>query len=280
MYLDAVNYKTKTELNGPTAIGRRRSEVFDRWSDWLPSVISHHGEMCCDVAREWLTAMDFSELNGAALTSGPRWLRARFKWGASSFPIHWCEAVERSTLDCGALAAFTHEIFMSRGVTSYRVQMVQRFSEDSARQWNQSWSESAEPLNWTDGELIYHEGCAIPLPRSGDRSGRISHLPAVKNHLNSNGNGHKAVGKVIEFEQHRPSENGSHIANGQTCQAVTHGEGTRIAIWDSSAGWWCDPCVTEGYGATIALRIGGGNDEIPLRWGRHLLLPDKWTEIN
>ena len=280
MYLDAVNYSTETEIGGTAASGRHKTEVFARWSDWPPSVISHHGEMCCEVAREWLTAMDFSELNGAALTSGPRWLRARFKWGASSFPIYWCEAVERTTLDCGALAALTHEIFASRGVTSYRVQMVQRFSEDSARQWNNSWSESGVPLNWIDGQMIYHEGCAIQVPRSGDRSGIVSHLHAAKSQLNSNGNGHKYNGKVIDFEQHRiDHQSSAQLHENLSCPAVSHLEGTQITIWDSSAGWWCDPCVTDGYGAIVALRVSGDHGGLSFRWGRHVLRPDTWTGI-
>jgi hypothetical protein len=43
--------------------------------------------MCCEVTREWVTAMDFSELGGADVTTGPRWLRQRFNWGCSTFPI-------------------------------------------------------------------------------------------------------------------------------------------------------------------------------------------------
>jgi len=279
MYLDAVNYSTETEIGGTAAIGRHKTDLFARWNDWPPSEISHHGEICCEVAREWLTAMDFSELNGAALTSGPRWLRARYKWGASSFPIYWCEAVERKTLDCGALAALTHEIFESRGVTSYRVQMVQRFSEDSARQWNDSWSESGGPLNWIDGELIYHEGCAIPVPRSENHSGIVSHLHAVKNQPNSNGNGQKSIGKVIDFDQHRIEHQSTAQAHERLpCPAMAQLAGTEIAIWDSSAGWWCDPCVTDGYGSIAALRISGNHDGLPFRWGRHVLRPDVWTE--
>lgn len=81
--------------------------------------------------------------------------------GASSFPIHWCEAVRRKTLDCGALAALAAEVFTARGVKTYRVQMVQRFSEVSTLQWSNSWNDSTEPLCWMNDDLIYHEGCAI-----------------------------------------------------------------------------------------------------------------------
>jgi len=225
--------------------------------------------------------MDFSELNGAALTSGPRWLRSRYKWGASSFPIHWCDAVKRKTLDCGTLAAFTHEIFASRGVTSYRVQMVQRFSADSARQWNCSWSESGGPLSWIDGDLIYHEGNAIPVPNAGGHARIVSHLHAAKDPSGSNGNGHKPGGKVIDFEPHRPLLNCQHVSDGREAQGLTtvaH-PGAPIAVWDSSAGWWCDPCLTDGYGAIVALRISGDQGGPSFHWGRHLLRPNEWIGI-
>ena len=58
------------------------------------SYISHHGAPCCDIAREWITGMDFSQLNAGHPLTGPRWLRKHFKWGPSKWPMHWCEAVQ------------------------------------------------------------------------------------------------------------------------------------------------------------------------------------------
>ena len=68
---------------------------------------------------------------------------------------------EKTTLDCGALAHLTYEIFAARGVVCHRVQMVQRFSRLSSVQWANSWSDGDSALPWTNGRLIYHEGCAI-----------------------------------------------------------------------------------------------------------------------
>jgi hypothetical protein len=166
MYSDAVKQQEIITNNGngfhKTGNTNKGVEVFDKWSDWHASEISHHGRMCCEIAREWITATDFSELGGSVYT-GPRWLRQKFNWGASSFPIYWCEAVRRKILDCGALAALAHEVFKARGVKSYRVQMVQRFSKVATNQWTNSWNERGgnEPLRWTQDDLIYHEGCAI-----------------------------------------------------------------------------------------------------------------------
>lgn len=168
MFLDAVKKAEITTNNGngfhqAGAVGKT-NEVFDRWKDWHASEISHHGKMCCEIAREWITATDFSELNGdrGSLYTGPRWLRQKFNWGASSFPIYWCEAVRKKTLDCGALAALAATIFNARGIENYRVQMVQRFSEVATSQWTNSWNERGDqPLRWTNDDLIYHEGNAI-----------------------------------------------------------------------------------------------------------------------
>lgn len=168
MYLDAVNQTSETiiiETNG-NGLGAAKApaEVFEKWADWHPSQISHHGEMCCEIAREWITATDFSALGGGSVYAGPRWLRQKFNWGASAFPIYWCEAVRRKTLDCGALAALAHEVFTVRGMKSFRVQLVQRFSQVATEQWSCSWRDDGDAqLRWIDKDLIYHEGCAIAV---------------------------------------------------------------------------------------------------------------------
>jgi len=165
MYLDAgsnnnlINLEMNSAVKAAPALEKKY--VFDKWKNWQPSQISHHGKICCEIAREWITATDFSELNGDCIYTGPRWLRQKFNWGASVFPIFWCEAVRKDTLDCGALAAISHEVFRARNVKSFRVQLVQKFSEVATSQWTNSWNEGHEPLAWIDDDLIYHEGCAI-----------------------------------------------------------------------------------------------------------------------
>lgn len=165
MYLDAVSKVKETNFIDTNGNGFHNSpEVFAKWKDWHPSVISHHGSMCCEIAREWITATDFSELGGGSVFTGPRWLRQKFKWGCSTFPIYWCEAVRKKTLDCGALAAMAHEVFTVRGVKCFRVQMVQKFSREATKQWTANWLEADTNPRWIDEDLIYHEGCAIELP--------------------------------------------------------------------------------------------------------------------
>ncbi len=77
----------------------------------------------------------------------------------------------KKTLDCGALAAIAHEVFTARGVKSYRIQIVQKFSEVATKQWTSSWNETnGQQLPWTHNDLIYHEGCAIAV---GEREVKV-----------------------------------------------------------------------------------------------------------
>jgi hypothetical protein len=162
MFLDAVKKVKETKIIETNVLLKTR-EVFEKWKNWHPSQISHHGQICCEIAREWITSTDFSELNGGNNFTGPRWLRQKFNWGASSFPIFWCEAVRKKTLDCGALAALAHEVFTVREVKSFRAQLIQKFSVTATRQWTSNWRDEGDnvPLRWIENDLIYHEGCAI-----------------------------------------------------------------------------------------------------------------------
>ncbi len=212
MYLDAVSKAKETVVTEIESSGLHKTpEVFEKWKDWQPSQISHHGKMCCEIAREWLTAQDFSESGGSSLLTGPRWLRQRFNWGASSFPIYWCEAVRKKTLDCGALAAFAHEVFTARGVKSYRIQLVQKFSDVATNQWTSNWNETdGQQLPWIDNDLIYHEGCAIAV---GEREVKVWDASAGW-WINANsGNGYGSLtairlsagetGATFDWETHR-----------------------------------------------------------------------------
>jgi hypothetical protein len=133
------------------------------WRDFPFSRLSHHGEACCEVAREWIVAMDFAQLNGGDLLSGPRWLRQKYEWGPSPWPMHWCELVERKVIDCGAHAALAQEAFAARGVTAFRAQFVQRYGGDSADQWRCRWKAKDASDHWIGEDVIYHEGNALLL---------------------------------------------------------------------------------------------------------------------
>jgi hypothetical protein len=133
----------------------------ERWEHFPYSCLSHHGAACCDVAREWMVANDFAQLNGGDLLTGPRWLRQKYEWGPSAWPMHWCEVVERKVIDCGAHAALAQEAFTARGVSAFRAQFVQRYSADATEQWRKKWSGEQVSDHWLTDDAIYHEGNAL-----------------------------------------------------------------------------------------------------------------------
>lgn len=133
-----------------------------RWHGFPHSEPSHHGEACCDIARHWVAAMDFAQLNGGDRLSGPRWLRERYEWGPSPWPIPFCELVARKTIDCGAHSALAHLAFEARGVTAFRAQFVQRYSQEAHSQWRTRWKAEKVSDHWLgDDDAIYHEGNAV-----------------------------------------------------------------------------------------------------------------------
>ena len=134
-----------------------------RWRYSSPSLIAHHGKACCATAREWLFATDYSQLNGEHKLMGPRWVRRKYKWGLSQWPMTWCHAVEQEALDCGALAAITREIFLARGVPCHSVQLIQQYSEETTSHWSAKWTCHPASTHWIHGALIYHEVCAVEI---------------------------------------------------------------------------------------------------------------------
>jgi hypothetical protein len=156
MYLARVETEVLQDAEVPEVVS-----CTAKWDSWPASSISHHGAACCDVAREWVLATDFSLLADTSPLTGPRWLRQRYPWGPSPWPLHWCEAVERKRLDCGAHAAISHVLFAARGVESFPAQFVQQFSDEATGHWTAKWAEEALPPAWINADVIYHEGCAV-----------------------------------------------------------------------------------------------------------------------
>src|SRR5215213_1904491 len=140
-----------------------------RWRYSSPSSIAHHGKACCATAREWLFSTDHSQLNGEHKLMGPRWLRRKYKWGPSQWPMTWCHAVEQASLDCGALAAISREIYTVRGVDCHSVQLIQQYSEETTSHWSAKWITHPASTHWIQGALIYHEACAVQIRANGIR---------------------------------------------------------------------------------------------------------------
>ena len=156
-------YLAAAELR-PDLLEREQGEAplpSARWDHFPYSSLSHHGDSCCEVAREWVLANDFAQLNGGDVSTGPRWLRQKYEWGPSSWPMHWCDVVERKVIDCGAHSALAHEAFTARGVTAFRAQFIQKYSTDATSQWRTKWGEEQVSDHWLGNDVIYHEGNAI-----------------------------------------------------------------------------------------------------------------------
>lgn len=131
------------------------------WASAPLSLVGDHGDALCRRARTWFNALDKSLCAGATPFAGPRWIRERFRWGPSPWPLFWCEVPERKQLDCGALAAMSREVFLDRGVACAPVQLIQRFSLSDSLHWNRKWSDAGDRADWIRGSLVYHEGCAV-----------------------------------------------------------------------------------------------------------------------
>jgi len=134
-----------------------------RWENFPNSYLSNHGAACCETARQWFRAMDFAQSNGGLRSSGPRWIRQKYNWGPSAWPLHWCEALAAESIDCGAHAALAEEAFRARGVTTFRAQFVQRYDANATSQWRKRWSADEASDHWLAGDHIYHEGNAVQI---------------------------------------------------------------------------------------------------------------------
>ena len=136
------------------------------FKSYIPSSLYSHRGACCRIAREWFVSLDLSMLTDGNLLSGPKWIRDRFDWGYSKWPLYWCKASHAEALDCGALAGVAREVLTARGLVTVPVQLVQVFSEQNTRQWASKWSRHQQTVNWMIGDLVYHEACAIVLPEN------------------------------------------------------------------------------------------------------------------
>ena len=128
------------------------------WASHVPSVLWHHGAECCTVAQAWFRAMDRSMWRG---DGAPAWIRARYDWGPTRWPLYWCDAVGAEELDCGAQAALAIEAFRGRGVDAVPVQLVQRYDVHDVPHWHRRWTECGASPGWAAEGLVYHEACAV-----------------------------------------------------------------------------------------------------------------------
>jgi hypothetical protein len=125
-----------------------------------PSVISDHGERCCEAARAWVHARDRAHQDGTG--QPPSWLKRVWKWGPNPWPLYWCDVVRRDSLDCGGLAALTRQLMERASIPHLAVQLLQRYELHDGEHWKRTWEREGLAATWVTHELAYHEAVAIP----------------------------------------------------------------------------------------------------------------------
>lgn len=134
------------------------------------SVLTDHGQ-CCKLAKNWLLSMHLSHTfvrTNQQQILAPLWLKRYFTWGPVQWPISWCEAVQKKTIDCGVFAAFAVEIFTTSlkksGLINHEVfpaQIILDQPQTFIEQWNTRWNPIFRDFNWIGDAHVYHEVCAL-----------------------------------------------------------------------------------------------------------------------
>jgi hypothetical protein len=141
----------------------RNGDVIDaliaRLEDQPVSRLSDHGAPCCATARAWYLAM----ARAAARSGGPepRWTLECWRWGPVVWPLAWCQAIQRSDLDCGALAHLVAEAFRQDGRDVVRVQILRRESAERCEHWAARWAAVPGAPAWIWGGIVYHEEVGV-----------------------------------------------------------------------------------------------------------------------
>jgi hypothetical protein len=91
----------------------------------------------------------------------PAWITDRWSWGPNPWPLFWCEAIEATELDCGALAELAASALRATGAEVCRVQLVESFDPDSVAHWRARWEGVAGGEPWIWGFLVYHEAVGV-----------------------------------------------------------------------------------------------------------------------
>jgi len=132
--------------------------ALDKFKSLSPTVISSHDSDCCRVGQKWFSGL--SKVHNAISSLPSPWMRSTWEWGPLERPIHWCQIVKKSVLDCGTLSALTIESLAAVGQKSFSVQMVQMYSEDMVQDFEHMWRDEGGGY-WTHQDLVYHECVAV-----------------------------------------------------------------------------------------------------------------------
>ena len=149
----SIDY-SKTKLSDRSQI----EQALLKFDHMQPSGISSHSGRCCQIAREWFRAQ--SRAHNALQELPSPWFRERWVWGPLERPIHWCEIVERKTIDCAALATMAAEGMDAIGQPVLLVQILEIFDDHTVQNWAYHWREHGGGY-WISSGLVYHEVIAV-----------------------------------------------------------------------------------------------------------------------
>jgi hypothetical protein len=164
MISDAANNQNALELNHTRSTSLQRlfenEKNFYRWIEHPSSEIIHHERACCEEAKLWFMAyaksMQIGSLSQFKLNA-PSWLLGLFQWGASKWPISWCEVVHEKVIDCGVFAALAREVLQAQGHEVHPAQALLSYNKTCTDHWKDLWTNQSESFPWIGDQIVYHE---------------------------------------------------------------------------------------------------------------------------
>jgi hypothetical protein len=155
---DRINPEFLKKIESQQSQHLELQSALDKFKSLSPTVISSHDSDCCRVGQKWFSGL--SKVHNAISSLPSPWMRSTWEWGPLERPIHWCQIVQKSVLDCGTLSALTIESLAAVGQKSFSVQMVQMYSEDMVQDFEHMWRDEGGGY-WTHQDLVYHECVAV-----------------------------------------------------------------------------------------------------------------------
>ena len=196
---DRINPEFLKKIESQQSQHLELQSALDKFKSLSPTVISSHDSDCCRVGQKWFSGL--SKVHNAISSLPSPWMRSTWEWGPLERPIHWCQIVKKSVLDCGTLSALTIESLAAVGQKSFSVQMVQMYSEDMVQDFEHMWRDEGGGY-WTHQDLVYHECVAVI-------NGEVNHIkvwdPTVETFSDgSPAQGHDSIVaiKVIDRSNH------------------------------------------------------------------------------
>jgi len=155
---DRINLELLKKIESQQGHHLGLQSALEKFKSLSPTVISSHDSECCRVGKKWFSGL--SKVHNAISSLPSPWMKSTWEWGPLERPIHWCQIVKKTVLDCGTLSALTIESLAAVGQKSFSVQMVQMYSEDMVQDFEHMWRDEGGGY-WTHQDLVYHECVAV-----------------------------------------------------------------------------------------------------------------------